>query len=73
MKTTITIELGSKSLHTAWLNAKPHTAHKLLDAVESLKLWDHGLKCWKFPRKRVDDLAAHAAERHVVYVIEVDR
>ena len=74
MRTTITIELGTKSCETAWLDAKPAVAHRLLDAIDSRRLWDPQLRCWKFPRRRVDDLLAHAATKHqAITVIEVDR
>ena len=74
MSSPITIEVGIKSCETAWLDAPPAMAHRLLDAIDSLRLWDHQVGCWKFPQRRVDDLIAHAkTKRQRITVVEVDR
>lgn len=71
---TITVELPAKMPNSARLVAKTNVAHRALEAIDSLRMWDHSTRSWLFPRQRVEDLVAHLLNgRRSVYVIEVDR
>jgi hypothetical protein len=71
---TITVELPVLLPNSARLVGKSKVAHQALEAIDSLRMWEHSSRSWLFPRTRVDDLVSHLSNgRREIYVIEVER